>query len=119
MIIISYIKYLYMIILYVALESKIEYLHSIQIQPDVSILKSLINKLQELNIYEKELKFATLVFKQKAAQDETYININRHSTLHKSSFLRKSSLQALVDLEEEQDDSNRASRAERGIIRLL
>jgi hypothetical protein len=60
-----------------ALESRIERLLGLQVDPALSVLATMVKGVEDLREMEKRLKFTALIFKQKSAQVEAKLQANR------------------------------------------
>ena len=85
-----------------SLESRLERVLEVQVDPAISVLSMLVQRLQDLDQYEKQLKFSALLFKQKSAKVEARLQLNRELELHPTRSTTTTLY--LSESEDEEDD---------------
>ena len=100
------------------LQATIDIMQALHVHDDVSLLKALVSKAYDLSELEQGLRFSALMFKQKATKDEQIARTNNRALLHKrSSDVATSSFSNdPTGGGEEDDETNRLLRAEKGVI---
>lgn len=94
------------------LQATIDIMQALHVHEDVSLLKALVSKAYDLSELEQGLRFSALMFKQKATKDEQIARTNNRALLYK----RSSDATSDDPTGDEEDETNRLSRAEKGAI---
>jgi len=94
------------------LQATIDIMQALHVHEDVSLLKALVSKAYDLSELEQGLRFSALMFKQKATKDEQIARTNNRALLYK----RSSDATSDNPTGDEEDETNRLSRAEKGAI---
>ena len=89
-----------------SLEGRLDRLQGLHVDPAVSVLATLVQRLGDISELEKQLKFTALLFKQKAAQTESRIQASHDYNYQHAHELKNNNLntEQLGESDEDVDD---------------